>query len=356
MCNIAGYIGSRRAAPILVDMIRKQEGLNGGFFTGIVTVAEDGLHYAKVVGDLDTLLRETDALDLPGTTGLIHSRTPGGGAPRSWSHPFISNDGRLGLVVNGSVGAFDGVTDFRGAVQALLDKGYHFPSRTEKSLSKAKYTGLADGTCVHVSELFCLQTEEHLRQGDAPLQALMRTLSTLHAEVVMLMVHGDHPGVIDVARANMPMYCARAEGGEMFLASSPTAFPQNMPYLGVDLLPANAGSEVTRDGWRVAGCVDPTLQVGQITASMIAKAYELIGAQIQLAGEQGVVYPETAKTCRGLFPKNVLRQSNALSYMVLDSLMREGLVTLRHDTKPGEYEGLTAPVERIIWKKAEENA
>ena len=58
MCNIAGYIGPERAAPILIDMIRKQEGLNGGFFTGIVTVAEDGLHYAKVMGDLSELLRQ----------------------------------------------------------------------------------------------------------------------------------------------------------------------------------------------------------------------------------------------------------------------------------------------------------
>ena len=349
MCNIAGYIGSRRAAPILIDMLRKQEGLNGGFFTGIVTVAEDGLHYAKVVGDLDTLLRETDALDLPGETGLIHSRTPGGGAPRSWSHPFISNDGKLGLVVNGTVGAFAGVTDYPGAAQALLDKGYHFPSRSEKPLSK--FTGLADGTCVHVSELFCLQTEEHMRQGDAPLQALMRTLSTLRSEVVILSVHGERPGVIDVARANMPMYCARAEDGEMFLASSPSAFPENLPYLGVDLLPANAGSEVTRGGWRVAGCVDPSLHVGQLTAPLIAKAYGLVSAQIQLAGEKGVIFPEIAKTCRGLFPAGTLPQTGALGYMVLTGLMKEGLVTLQHDTQPGEHEGLTAPVEHILWKK-----
>lgn len=27
MCNIAGYVGERRAAPILIDMLRREEGL-----------------------------------------------------------------------------------------------------------------------------------------------------------------------------------------------------------------------------------------------------------------------------------------------------------------------------------------
>ena len=35
MCNIAGYVGAHEAAPILIEMIRVQEGLNGGFFTGL---------------------------------------------------------------------------------------------------------------------------------------------------------------------------------------------------------------------------------------------------------------------------------------------------------------------------------
>ena len=30
MCNVAGYIGSERAAPILLDMMEKQEGFGGG--------------------------------------------------------------------------------------------------------------------------------------------------------------------------------------------------------------------------------------------------------------------------------------------------------------------------------------
>ena len=93
MCTIAGYAGKRRAAPILIEMMRKEEFMDGGLSTGIATIHEGKLYTAKVTGDLETLLRETDAADLPGTVGIIHSRT--GGNLVSHAHPFKSADGEL---------------------------------------------------------------------------------------------------------------------------------------------------------------------------------------------------------------------------------------------------------------------
>ena len=31
MCNIAGYVGSRQATPILIEMMKKQEGWDAGY-------------------------------------------------------------------------------------------------------------------------------------------------------------------------------------------------------------------------------------------------------------------------------------------------------------------------------------
>ena len=78
MCTIAGYVGTKPAAPLLIEMMRKEEGIDSGFYTGIATIHEGKIHYRKVVGDLAQLLKETDAAELPGTIGIIHSRTPGG--------------------------------------------------------------------------------------------------------------------------------------------------------------------------------------------------------------------------------------------------------------------------------------
>ena len=66
MCVIAGYSGNKRAAPILIEMMRKTEYIDGGLSTGIATIHEGKLYVRKVLGDTDMLVRETDALDLPG--------------------------------------------------------------------------------------------------------------------------------------------------------------------------------------------------------------------------------------------------------------------------------------------------
>jgi len=90
MCNIAGYVGDKPAVPILLDMLRKQEGLDCGFYTGIATIHEGKIYYAKLTGDVDRLLRETDAASFPGTIGIIHGRTPGHPEELdSWAHPFV---------------------------------------------------------------------------------------------------------------------------------------------------------------------------------------------------------------------------------------------------------------------------
>ena len=60
MCMIAGYAGPDRAAPILIEMLRKIEYFDGGRSTGIATVHEGKLYTAKINGNLDRFLRETD--------------------------------------------------------------------------------------------------------------------------------------------------------------------------------------------------------------------------------------------------------------------------------------------------------
>ena len=79
MCNIAGYAGTRQAAPILLDMIRAQEPYDGDMATGVATIHEGKLYYKKVVGNVETFLKTFDPEELPGTLGIAHTR-PGGAA------------------------------------------------------------------------------------------------------------------------------------------------------------------------------------------------------------------------------------------------------------------------------------
>ena len=97
MCNIAGYVGERDAAPILLDMMSRETGYGGGYYTGIATLADGRLHWDKVLGDLDLLQKALKGKKLPGHVGIIHSRSNSGG-DREWAHPFVSNDETLAYV------------------------------------------------------------------------------------------------------------------------------------------------------------------------------------------------------------------------------------------------------------------
>ena len=106
MCNIAGYVGEKEAAPILIELFRKQEGLFGGFFTGIATHDGARLDYCKIQGELKILLNETNAASLKGKMGIAHSRTPSGG-DSLWAHPFVTErDGAVKMcyLANGNGG------------------------------------------------------------------------------------------------------------------------------------------------------------------------------------------------------------------------------------------------------------
>ena len=86
MCTLAGYIGTKPAAPELLRAARRQEGWWSGFYSGLATAAPNRLHWAKAIGTIAKLERTTPARELPGTVGLVHSRTKSGGGRARKNH------------------------------------------------------------------------------------------------------------------------------------------------------------------------------------------------------------------------------------------------------------------------------
>ena len=77
MCNIAGYSGNQAAAPILLEMLRRQELYDGNVSTGIATIHEGKIYSKKIVGTVDEFLQEFDLSEFPGTIGIAHTRPSG---------------------------------------------------------------------------------------------------------------------------------------------------------------------------------------------------------------------------------------------------------------------------------------
>ena len=91
MCNIAGYIGKKQAAPILCEMMKKQEHFWGSYYTGITVHDGEKLNIAKVIGNMDNFLAETDGINFKGNIGFLHSRSKGGGDVE-WGNPFTNKE------------------------------------------------------------------------------------------------------------------------------------------------------------------------------------------------------------------------------------------------------------------------
>ena len=345
MCNIAGYVGSRPAAPILIDMMRREEGWNAGCYTGIATLHEGKIHYAKLTGDLDHLLKNTDASSMPGNIGLLHSRTPSGGGDE-WAHPFVGeHDGKpvTAYVANGSQGSFADNLAGANALAARLEKaGYVFHSRA--NVPVGKYPTLPDGGSTHMSDVMAQLITSKIDQGSDPATAMSDSFCEMPAEIVGLLLSVIEPDCIAWSRINMPMFVGFCEHGAC-LASTPQAFPQDAGE--PTLLPACSGGRVYADRFTAAPYKNPPAKVAPITARMWSDAYTAI-AQALKNGPHTV--PQLVKEIKPLFDRADCYPSAAVVYGSLYALERQDHLNVQAETVPGVLDGLTAPLFKAAWK------
>ncbi len=340
MCNIAGYVGSERAAPILLELIEHQEGLAGGYYTGIATIDEGRLHWAKVVGDAARLRAETDAEELPGTIGLAHSRSNSGG-DRRWSHPFIACDDALAYIANGSMGYFEGKTDTAAAARRLEAEGHAFTAVADEQIGK--YPSLSGGRSVHVSDVMAHSIEAELQGGGEPEQAMARVFLRLPAEIVGVFITPSHPDAIFGARYTMPM-CVAVDDTGARVASSPTALPADLRWW--TWVPPCSVATVRAGGLQMRPLGSPSDAVTDDIARSEARRVILE----RLSDEEQVGFGALAQAVRTLSQREELVVTCDPVYETLWELLREGRIACTTLSVPGAEPGLDAP--RLVFSAA----
>ena len=344
MCNIAGYIGAHRAAPILIEMLRVQEGLNAGFYTGIATLHEGQIHYRKVVGNLSDLLSQTDAADLPGSIGIIHSRTPGIAPVEGveYGHPFVTErDGKVqaAMVLNGYTGCFKPRVDERVMLtQQLLARGAKIRSHCKGEAN----LNLPDGTCVHGSDVFCQLADVHVQNGLDPASAAARAFCEFPTEAVVLMLSLAKQDAITYARFNFPMHVAHSDHGT-YLATSPQAMPCDAG--DYHLLPMRSSGYVYADHFECHPFPEKIATIAPLTPARRARIYEIITAKLR---EEKQTVSSLAEAIRPAFDGYDCGQVGAAIYQVLDELERDGALHRECTYIPGQFEGLQAPLD-YMW-------
>lgn len=259
MCNIAGYIGDKPAAPILIEMIKNQSGFCGGYYTGITTLYNGKLYTAKVVGDVDRLLSLTNAINFPGNIGIIHSRSNSGG-DYNWAHPFNSYDDKLSTVFNGSQGAYVKVDGHASLEKEINSLDVPFKSATEK---KQGTYPLRKGKCVSVTESLCHITKKYIEDGLNTHLALRKALLTYPSEMVGLAVNLDEPNKISFVNNNMSMFISKTQT-EIMLSSMALAFPKDRKYLTIEKIPHSSSGEISIEKTSFEKFEGP-LEIGEIT-------------------------------------------------------------------------------------------
>ena len=125
MCGIVGYIGTKKASPILINGLLRLE-YRGYDSAGISTVEKNGLSSMKDKGRVKNLYNLKGIDDLEGTIGIAHTRWATHGKPsKENSHPHMDNSKTFSVVHNGIIENYNELRNF------LSEKGYTFYSQTD---------------------------------------------------------------------------------------------------------------------------------------------------------------------------------------------------------------------------------
>ena len=339
MCNIAGYVGTKQAAPIVLEMLRRQEGLDSGHYTGLATIHDGKLHVKKDVGAIDTVFANYDLAQLPGSVGFIHSRTPGGRGQgnRHWAHPFIANNKRFALVQNGCGGVFRGkFKDLRREIYTKLkEAGYTFDTWENECVGENNR--MPDGLYIHATELKCRYIEKLIDDGADPAEALGRVGLEIPSEVVALSLNVDEPDCILWSRLNYPMFAGFADHGT-YLATTPQAMPEEAR--NITLLNGLSYGRVYADRIETYPQLDTDISVAPITPGVWKACYE---AMEEALLREEIHHDNLDRLIRNLFPPATCPPESAVDYAIMDQWEREGRISTVKTFTKGSADGLLAP-------------
>ena len=214
MCGIIGYVGKQKAAPFILEGLKRLE-YRGYDSTGVAIMQSGAFCVIKKTGRVANLEREIAKINLGGTYGIGHTRwATHGGVTDANAHPHLSSDGKFVLIHNGVI------ENYASMKKYLIGKGYTFQSETDTEV-------LCNLIAYHYAKEPAISGENRF------LTSVRKTL--LHAEgtygvVVMCL---DQPGEMVAARKGSPLILGLGDG-ENIVASDVSAIvarTQSVVYL-----------------------------------------------------------------------------------------------------------------------------
>ena len=193
MCGIVGYIGTKKASPILINGLLKLE-YRGYDSAGISTIENDSISVMKDKGRVKNLYDLDGINDLVGTVGIAHTRWATHGKPsKQNAHPHLDNTNTFCVVHNGIIENHNELKEF------LKDNGYTFYSETD-------------------TEVIPNLISYYYKKGNDFLKSVSLTCNDLKGSYSIEVICKDFPDNMVVARKDSPLVIGKAEN-ETFISS-----------------------------------------------------------------------------------------------------------------------------------------
>src|ERR1700722_749089 len=191
MCGIVGIIGSRHAAPLILDSLRRLE-YRGYDSAGIATLVEGRIERRRAEGKVGKLAAVLERSPLAGTTGIGHTRWATHGVPTEGNaHPHGTS--RVSLVHNGII---ENHAELRAELEAA---GQYFYTETD-------------------TETVAQLVDLNLKRGRKPREAAGGARRRLEGAYALAMIFAGHSELMVGAQHGAPLAVGFGDD-EMFLGS-----------------------------------------------------------------------------------------------------------------------------------------
>jgi glucosamine--fructose-6-phosphate aminotransferase (isomerizing) len=175
MCGIVGYVGHRKAGPIVLEGLRRLE-YRGYDSAGLAVLDGGRLALRRSVGKIENLARLLVEQPTRGQVGIGHTRWATHGAvTEANTHPHTDCHGEIVVIQNGIV------ENYRALKAELLEHGHVFRSQTDTE------------AIVHL-------VEEYRRESGDLVTAVQRALLRLQGASAVVVLSSLDPGKIIAAR------------------------------------------------------------------------------------------------------------------------------------------------------------
>ncbi len=211
MCGIVAVIGSREAAPLLLEGLRQLEyrGYDSAGIATIETLASDAttqLHCIRAKGKLVNLTARVDQEGAPGFCGIGHTRWATHGKPEVHNaHPHCDGAADVAVVQNGII------ENHRALREELTGVGVSFRSDTDTEVIPHLVSAELQQQCAAGQPA----------DGNTLLRAVQAVLPRLQGAYALAVLWAEVPGALVVARKAAPLLIGLGEGEFVCASDTP---------------------------------------------------------------------------------------------------------------------------------------